>query len=130
PNMGPLAVTSVVSSGDFTVSNDTCSGQQIAAESSCTFNVTFTPSQTKIRSGSVVVTDNAMSAKQTILLSGTGILAGVTAAPNSLPLGEVQVGTVSAAQSVTITNPNAVALDFTSISTSGPFAISTNTCDG
>ena len=129
PNMNALGVTSVVASGDFSVSNDTCSGTQVPGKGTCTFNVIFDPTQTKLRSGTIVVTDNADSAQQTLSLSGTGIIESPSVTPY-LSFGSVQVGTVSAPQAVTVSNPNVVALDFSSISISGPFSISANTCDG
>jgi hypothetical protein len=60
--------------GDFT-QNNTCSGV-IAVGASCSINVTFMPSGTGVRSGSIVITDDSAGGDtQTISLTGTGITA-------------------------------------------------------
>ncbi len=128
PNSLPLSVTSVVPSGDYSVTNDTCSGTQVPASGTCTFDVIFTPTQSGTRSGNVVVTDNATPATQTIPVSGTGIIVTPTVSPKTLSYGKVQVNTISAPKTVTLSNSNAVAVTFTSIATSGPYAITTNSC--
>jgi len=65
--------------GDFaeTTGADTCStlAGQLAANSSCTIGVTFTPSTTEARSAVLTVTDNSngvAGSTQTVNLSGTG----------------------------------------------------------
>ena len=130
PNLVPLAVTSVVLSGDFTLTGDTCSGTQVGAGGTCTFGVIFTPSQTGIRTGKAVITDDAVTPTQSLNLSGTGIIVTPTVSPTLLPFGKVQVGTISPAQTVTLTNSNLVPVVFTSISISGPYAITADSCDG
>ena len=129
PNTVPLTVSSVVSNaGDYTVTNDTCSGTQVAANGTCTFQVIFTPSQTGTIVGKIVVTDNAYITTQSVTASGVGYLATPTLSPKSLSYGRVQVNTVSAPQTVTLSNSNKVAVTFTSIATSGPYAITANSC--
>jgi hypothetical protein len=63
-----LTITSIVPSGDFTQMNN-C-GTSVAAGASCTINVTFTPTATGTRSGSLAITDNAPNSPQ-IGSSGT-----------------------------------------------------------
>ncbi len=128
PNVVPLSVTSVAPSGDFTVTNDNCSGTQVAAGGTCTFGVIFTPSQTGHQTAKIVVTDDAYIPTQSIPVSGAGIIVTPTLSPTSLKFGRTQVDTISAPQTVTLTNSNVVAVTFTSITTSGPFAIASNTC--
>ncbi|MGA9721587.1 MAG: choice-of-anchor D domain-containing protein, partial [Candidatus Binatus sp.] len=128
PNKVALSVSSVATSGAFSITNDMCSGTQVAAGSTCTFGVIFTPTQTGSTTGKVVVTDDAYITTQSINLSGVGYLATPTVSPTSEAFGRVQVSTVSAPKTVTLSNSNAVAVTFTSIATSGPFAITTNSC--
>ncbi len=64
-------------SGDFSQTNN-C-GSSLGASSSCTINVTFTPSAIGARSASVSVSDNASGSPHTVPLSGTG--ANNTVAP-------------------------------------------------
>ncbi|MGA3229559.1 MAG: choice-of-anchor D domain-containing protein, partial [Candidatus Binatus sp.] len=130
PNLVPLSVTSVVPSGDFTTTNDNCSGTQVAAAGTCTFGVIFTPSQTGVRESKIIVTDDAYIPTQSITVVGVGYIVTPTVSPTSLSFGRVQVGTISPAKTVTLTNSNVVPVTFTSITISGPFVITANSCDG
>lgn len=84
----------------------------LAAGASCTITVTFTPSVTGIRNGSIIALNSGGSA--TASLSGTGVLAAV-ASPSSLTFGSQKVGTSSAVQSVTLTNYQSTTLTINSI---------------
>jgi hypothetical protein len=66
----PLAIGIVTITGDFAQTN-TC-GTSVAAGASCTFAVTFTPTATGTRSGSLGIADNAGTSPQTVTLSGSG----------------------------------------------------------
>jgi Abnormal spindle-like microcephaly-assoc'd, ASPM-SPD-2-Hydin len=57
-------------SGDFAQTN-TC-GSSVAAGSSCTFSVTFTPSATGSRTATLNIGDNGDGSPQMVALSGTG----------------------------------------------------------
>jgi hypothetical protein len=59
----------VSGSSDFTTSNCT---SPLAVNSSCTITVTFTPSAKQSRSGTLTISDNALSSPQTVSLSGRG----------------------------------------------------------
>jgi len=119
-------------SGDFAQTN-TC-GSSVAAGSSCTINVTFTPTAVGARTASLTITDNSDNLAgntQTVSLSGTGAGAGVSLSPPFLTFGSQSVGVVSSPQSVTLTNTGNTSLTFTSISVTGANAgdfSETNTC--
>ena len=85
---GALAVANISSSGDFTaVSN--C-GTAVAVGASCAIAVTFTPSGTGARTGSISVVDDASGSPHTVSLTGTG-----QAAPTSTggtPAGSYAIG--------------------------------------
>jgi len=66
----PLPIGGIVTSGDFAQTN-TCTSP-LAPNASCTVSVTFTPSQSGTRTGTVSVSDTDMTSPQTIRLSGTG----------------------------------------------------------
>jgi len=66
-----LNLDSIVASGDFSETN-TC-GSSVTVGGSCTISVTFTPTAVGLRTGSLVLTDNASDSPQTVSLSGTGI---------------------------------------------------------
>ncbi len=128
PNMVPLHIAAVVPSGDFAIASDTCSGKDLGAASSCTIGATFSPTQTGALSGSLAISDDATGSPQAVALTGTGILSNPTFSPISLAFGRVHVGTVSTAKSVTITNPNILALGIASISAAVPFNVVSNSC--
>jgi phosphatidylethanolamine-binding protein (PEBP) family uncharacterized protein len=65
-----ISITSIATSGDFAQTNN-C-GTSLAANASCTVNVTFTPSTTGTRSGTLTMTDSDASSPQTVSLTGTG----------------------------------------------------------
>ena len=111
-------------SGPFSQTN-TCSGSSIASGASCTIQVTFTPTATGSASGSLTITDDAGA--QTVALTGSGS-APVSFSRTNLGFGQVAVGNTSAAKTVTVTNRLNVALTFSSIAATGPFAIASNTC--
>src|SRR5689334_9928419 len=63
-----LVMQNASTSGDFTVSNDACSGTTVAPGGSCTISVTFTPTQTGSRSGTLAISDNAADSPQHVSL--------------------------------------------------------------
>ena len=70
-----LTFTSIAVTGDFAIaaSGTTCSTTApVAAGGSCVINVTFTPTTTGSRSGSLTLSDNATGSPQIVSLSGTG----------------------------------------------------------
>jgi hypothetical protein len=122
---GSMSISSISASASFTQSNNCGSG--IAAGGSCTIMVAFAPTVMGTTSGTLTISDNAGT--QTVSLSGTGS-APVTLSTSSLNFGRVTVGKTSTALTVTVTNLQAATLSFSSIKTSGPFAIASNTCGG
>ncbi len=128
PNSTAVSVSSVSASGPFAETN-TC-GSSIAANGSCTVSVTFTPTATGSASGTLSVASNAPSSPLTAALSGTGTSStgsALTASPSSLSFGNQTVGSTSAAQTVTVHNPNSTAVSVSQLAVSGPFS-QTNTC--
>jgi hypothetical protein len=72
----PLFVNSAATRGanplDFTQVNDGCSGLTLAAGTSCSVAITFSPTAAGTRSGTLIVTDNAAASPQTVPITGTG----------------------------------------------------------
>lgn len=66
-----LSKVSITASGDFAINNNGC-GATLAAHTSCSFSVTFTPSQTGNIIGSVTTTDSAVASPQVVNAAGTG----------------------------------------------------------
>ena len=101
---GPLSISSVGISGDFTATNN-C-GSSLAAQASCQIIVAFTPTVIGTRTGAITLSDNAASSPQQLSLSGTAIAAPsatLNASASSLSFGTITAGSTST-KSVVITN--------------------------
>jgi trimeric autotransporter adhesin len=123
----PLTITSIATSGDF-AQTSTCpiSPSTLAASAKCTISVTFTPSVSGSRTGTLTITDSASNSPQTASLSGNGILPVSLSTTSLTYIGQLITST-SAAKTVTLTNNESSALTINSISTSGDFG-QTSTC--
>jgi hypothetical protein len=86
-------------------------GSPIAIGKSCTVEVDFAPQSGGSKSASLAFTDNAGGSPQLVTLTGTAAAPLVAFAPPSLTFTTPQsVGTVSAAQSILVTNTGNAAL--------------------
>jgi hypothetical protein len=98
PGTGVLTPLLINPSGDFSQTN-TCAGS-VAAGSSCTISVTFTPTATGNRTGTLTITDNAAGSPQTVTLSGTGQDFALATSVNSLPSATISPGQTATYQLV------------------------------
>jgi hypothetical protein len=122
------AVSGISVTGDFAQTN-TC-GSSIAAGASCSVSVTFHPTASGPRTGSLTVTSNATNSPTNVALSGTGATSGtatLSTSPTSLTFASTAVGSASAAQSVTVSNTGTAAASVSSVAVSGDYT-QTNTC--
>ncbi len=128
-NMGnsPLTITNLTITGDFS-ETDNC-GTTVAAAGSCTFAVTFTPTQPGPRYGSIMIEDDAAGSPHFINLVGNGATAVAALAPTSLAFPSLQINQTSSAQSVTLTNNGNATMVISNISLDGDYA-QTNNCPG
>jgi hypothetical protein len=118
--MKPLSI-----SGPFRISANTCSSS-LAANTSCTVGVVFSPTTSGAASGSLLATDDAGT--QTALLSGNGQTGPTDAlSASSLTFGAQPIGTTSSTQQVTVTNSGDSALTNIKVQVTGDFAV-TNLC--
>ncbi len=125
-NMSSGSVTvSISATGDFG-ETDNC-GTSVPAASSCTLSVTFTPTAPGLRTGSIAISDSAAGSPQTVALSGTGLGSAATFSPTSLIFPSIQVGTSSAGEAVTLTNPGNESLSVSNIQITGDYG-QTNNC--
>jgi Abnormal spindle-like microcephaly-assoc'd, ASPM-SPD-2-Hydin/Beta-propeller repeat len=124
---GPLTINSLAASGDFagtSTGTTACpiSPTTLAAGANCKISVTFTPTATGPRMGTLTVSDNASGSPHTVPLSGTGTAPAVSFAPTSLSFGNQALTTTSAPQTVTLTNTGTSPLTISLIAASGDFA--------
>jgi hypothetical protein len=121
-----LNISSISASGDFTQTNN-C-GSTLAPSASCTINVTFTPTVTGNRSGTLTVNDDSFfGSPQTVPLSGTGVVPAASLSPTSLTFGNQLVNTASQSPQITLTNTGSATLNISSITVTGDFS-QTNNC--
>jgi hypothetical protein len=67
----PLAISSIVTVGDFIITGKTC-GSSLSAGTSCTMTVAFAPTAAGVRTGFLTVFDNATGGAHSATLTGTG----------------------------------------------------------
>jgi hypothetical protein len=116
-----LSITSITVTGpntqDFAESNN-C-GTSLAASSSCTITLTFTPGNTGSGTATVGIDDSDATSPQDVALSGTGTDPAVTMSPTTYTFPNQAVGTVSAPELLTLTNTGTAPLTITSITVGG-----------
>ena len=127
--------------GDFSIVSNTCGGATLvpspSAGSSCSFTVSFGPTQTGTRSGNVSIPSNAAGSPSSVSLSGTGTgltppAPAVTLSTSSLTFDPQVVGSNSLPKSVVLTNSGTANLLLGALSISGAnpgdYLVVTNTC--
>ena len=118
----------------FTKSADTCSGATIAASASCAVSVTFTPPTGGTLSAVLNFADNAADSPQAVPLSGIGTAPVASIAPASLDFSDQNLGTVSTASAITLTNIGGANLVVSAVTlggtNSGEFSKVGDTCVG
>ena len=111
-----IAIASITASGDFSsvpAGTGGC-GSMLLANTSCTEDVFFTPTELGTVDGSVIFTDAGTHQYVTLTGKGSGTAdSPITLTPPTLPFGNQAVGTTSVAQSVTIKNTGATSLALT-----------------
>ncbi len=125
-----VSLSSIAASGDFalvtTATSCPYSGGTLTGGAACTIDLTFTPTATGARSGTVTITYTGEGSPETIALSGVGMVAAANLYPASLTFGNQDEGNPSSPQLVTLTNPNAVPLTVSSIAVLGSWTQSNN----
>ena len=88
-----LTFTKIVTSANYSQTNNCGAG--VAANASCTVNVSFTPTTAGTIGGTLTFTDSGSGLLQTVPLSGTGISATVVFSPTSVTFANQSVGSSS-----------------------------------
>ena len=120
-----LIINSIQVTGDYAQTNNCPASLGIG--SSCTFQLTFTPTAGGARNGTLSITDNAPGSPHTVALTGSGYVTTATVTPASLTFGNQAVGTTSAAQSIVVANTGANPIAVSAVTPTGDFA-ETDTC--
>jgi hypothetical protein len=125
-----LTVTQVATTGDF-AETDNCAGASggVAAGASCAVQVTFLPTATGTRAGLLTVYGNVAGGQATAVLTGAGAPpATIVLNPIAVTFSGTNLGSVSAAQNITISNTGGVTATLQTPVVTGDFTITANTC--
>jgi len=119
-----------VITGDYAIASNSC-GTTLAASATCVIAVTFKPTATGSRTGSLKVATTDASKSATVTLIGTGTApAALILTPTSLVFTATAIGTTSAVQNITLANTGSSTLTTQPFTITGDFALSADTCSG
>jgi hypothetical protein len=121
-------ISSIAATGDYTVVT-TC-GSSLAAGANCVVTVTFHPTATGTRTGTLSIIGNATNSPRNVALTGVGVgapVATLSASPGGLTFAPTPVGSASTVQAVTVTNTGGASATVSAVSASGDFT-QTNNC--
>jgi hypothetical protein len=118
---GPMTITGITLGGanPAQFARTTTCGATLAAGSSCTVSVTFTPNNATARTATLAVNVAAPAVSLTVALSGTAAVPVLTLSTTALTFGAVTRGTVSPVQTVTLSNTGTAALPIAGITLGG-----------
>ena len=112
----------------FSIAQSTC-GSSLAAGTTCTTAIIFTPVGNGTVSGTLNVTSSAFTNPATLVLTGIGGAAGsLLSQPPTLNFPPTGVAVTSASQTVTLTNNGPLALTSFSALVSDGFRVASSTC--
>ncbi len=137
----PFVVDRVEITGDFQTTSDSCAEatlnptnpQNNYAYNVCYVYITFTPTATGSRTGTLSLIDAATGNPQVVNLMGTGITAtgSLVPEPDNLTFEAQATGTTSASQYIYLYNSGNIPVQINSLTTTGDFAIQSNYgCNG
>jgi hypothetical protein len=119
---GSITINSLSAPGEYSAfgSGTTPCPTTLAAGKTCTFSVTYNPDETGNFIVGIGIADSSTVSPQVYKASGTGVLP-LTFSPASLTFATQSVGTVSAAQTVTMTNNQSTTVTLNGITASGDY---------
>lgn len=128
---GPVTFGTFALTGDF-AETDTCAGQTLAVNATCTIQIVFAPTAIGARSGQLTLYANIAGGQATVALNGTGTApAAIILTPLALSFPATIVNQTTAAQIITIANTGGTAATLqTPVILGEPtdFRINANTC--
>jgi trimeric autotransporter adhesin len=119
----PSTFTAVSATGDFAAAGDCpTAGRPLPANTSCTVQVTFTPTATGRRTGTLSVATDATTLPLTVALTGIGTQSLLQIAPGALSFGSLVLG-ASANLSLTLTNAGTATVQGLRLALTGDYAL-------
>jgi hypothetical protein len=119
----PVTIQSLSISGNFQIASNSCplSPQQLQGYFGCSIQLTFSPTGTGTNAGTLTAVASDSPNPHTISLTGNGVSGGVDILPSTVNFGDVAVGAVSPATTLTLTNISGSSVTIQSVSPTGPF---------
>ncbi len=96
-----------------------CNSTTLAPGDQCHISVSFDPSTSGSKTGTLVINDSAASSPENVNLSGTGTVQSVNVNPSSISFNDHQINTGASTQNVTVTNNGNVDVTVSGSSVSG-----------
>ena len=129
--IGTASVTGTVTPRQFGIDvPDGCSGTTLASQATCQISVIFDPDVKGADTGSLDIPYNSGQTLN-VALSGRGGDPVDYITPASLSFGNVEMGSSSTPQTVTVTDNSGIALDIASVfSNDSVFSVQNDTCSG
>jgi trimeric autotransporter adhesin len=119
----PAIFQGITASGDYSATTDCpATGSPLAPATSCTAQITFTPTQTGTRTGLASIATSLSTLPINIPLTGIGIQSHLQAVPSTLNFGDIAVG-ASAAETLTLTNTGTAPITDLTLALTGDYAI-------
>jgi hypothetical protein len=121
----PVVFATITTTGDYTAAGDCPTpGASLAPATSCTLQVTFTPTTTGPRPGTLAVATSASTLPLTVSLTGIGIQSSLQVTPSALNFGNIAVA-ASANQTITLSNNGTAPVSRLAFAIAGDYAITT-----
>jgi hypothetical protein len=113
---------SITPTGDYTATGDCPTNNTLAPNTTCTEQITFTPTQIGDRTGTIAIATSLNTLPINIPLTGTGIQSHLQVTPSSLAFGSIAIG-ASANQTITITNTGSADVTNLTFALTGEYAL-------
>jgi hypothetical protein len=124
----PIKFLKPTVSAGFIVTSNGCVGE-LAPGKSCDLEVAYTPTMLGVKRGNLRINCSRTSRSWSVKLRGRGVAPAIKIKPKSLDFGRVPISTVKPVQSVTLSNPNAVAITLAvAPAATPPYNVTANTC--
>ncbi|WP_325379957.1 choice-of-anchor D domain-containing protein [Edaphobacter sp.] len=121
----PAVFHGITATGDYTVAGDCpAPGSSLAANTSCTIEATFRPTQPGLRAGTLKVANSLSTLPLTIALTGTGAQSHLQANPASLNFGSLSLAS-SASLTLTLINSGNAPVTGLHLAITGDYAVIT-----
>jgi hypothetical protein len=120
----PIAIQTISAIGPYTATGDCpTEGNTLAPSTSCTEQVTFTPTTAATIGGLLSIRSSASTLPIEYPLTGKGIQSHLQAVPSTLNFSSIALG-ASAAQTITLTNTGTAPITNLALTITGDYAIS------